>query len=178
MRAEGRHFDPVIDEITQKIMNMMLDGTWKVGKSHRQIAEEYPERTPDQIRQYAAAASRFIRLCRGSEDEVRERILLGIDRGIELAENAEKIHFDQDAGEFRTINQPDLKALESFLKFMAEVHGILIRDPKRPQSESVDVPIEELSRVLGALGYDVTKRKDDTNGSSDASGTSAEESED
>lgn len=178
MRAEGRHFEPLLDEITKKIIDMMIDGTWKTGKSHRQLLQEYPDRSPTQIRQCSSAAARFMRICRGEEDEIRERILQELDRGIELALEAETVHYDQVAGEFRTTKQPNLAAHEKYIARQADIHGLLTRDPKRPQTEKVDVPLDELTRVLDLLGYDVIKRKDETNGSSDGSGTSAEESED
>ena len=171
MRGDGRHFSPALDEITKRIIDMMVAGEWIIGKSHRQLAEEYPDRSVDQLRKHASDASRFIRLCHGDSDEVRDRILLGIERGIRLAVDAEKSIYDIEDKVWVSRKQPDLRALKDFLQLQAEVHGLLVRDAKRQSTDTVDVPVDELNRVLGASGYEVRRKEDD--GSSSEGSTAA-----
>ena len=139
---------------------MMCDGEWNGAASYRKLMKEFPGTSQPNIEKMAIQASRFIRVCRGSEDEIRERILTMISKGVQLSFDAEKSIFDPIDKEWRTIRQPDLKALEMFLRFHAEVHGLISHDAKRPIiKESVDVPIDELKKVLSQLGYDVTRKE-------------------
>ena len=182
MRAKGSHFDPAIDAIVQEIVDMMLNYNWKIGRSHNELMAKYPERNFGSICAYASQAGRFIRMCRGKVDEIRDRVLLGVDEGIELARKSEMVVWDNKNDVFVVHSKPDLKALKDFLQFQAEIHGILGSEPKRPPPESVEVPLDDLKKVLrdaGVLGVDALTKKDSDESDSEAdTGGDADETDD
>lgn len=170
-RTKGVHWSSDLDDVTREAIDMMLDGKWITGRSHLDLAKKHG-RDEGQVRQIAANASRFIRLCRGKEDQVRERILLAIDRGERLALEAEKVAFSMDGQELRA-KQPDLRALIAFLQLQCEVHGLCRSAKDKPtDDDTVKLPINELRELLDGLGFEVVKK--DGSSSDEEDGTTGE----
>ncbi len=161
------HWSSDLDQLTTECLELMLEGRWETGRSHLDLAKKHSS-SETRVRQAAASASRFIRLCQGKEDEIRARVLLSIDRGEKAAFEAEKVVFDPQGGEWHRAKQPDLKALIGFLQLQIEVHGLgrtSAKDP-RPDDDNVRLPIEELGEMLDGLGFRMVK-KDGETGDSD-----------
>ena len=67
------------EERVDRIMEMMTGGRWVAGTSHRQLGKEW-ELTVTTVERLAAEASRVLRrVTRGDDEEVRTRILAGIE---------------------------------------------------------------------------------------------------
>ena len=89
-----------------------------------------------------------------------EQLFADIDRAKELAFEAKGHKFDQ-AGELLDFPEPDLVALPKILELQAKCFGVLRADGKAgPGSDSVDVSIEELERLIEAAKLQ-TKGKDE-----------------
>lgn len=167
------HWKPEIDGAVRECVELMLDNKWQTGRSHLDIAEKY-QRTAKQMLTITATASRFIRLCRGKEDVIRDRILLAIDHAERAAFDATKQVYDGEKGEWVSTPQPDLKALHSFLQMQIEVHGLCRSAKDNADGESqAKLPIEELAELLDGLGFELRK-KDGQTGDSDDDGESTE----
>lgn len=163
------HWSSELDQVTRECLELMLDLKWETGRSHIELAKKH-QRSESDIRSIAATASRFIRLCRGKEDEVKERVLQAIDRGVKLALEAEKVAFNGVTGETLRAEQPDLRALTGFLQLQIEIHGLGRTSAKepRPDDDNVRLPIHELGEMLDGLGYRMV-RKDGESSDSDQS---------
>lgn len=138
------------DRILQLIMRDMQQGTWCPGYSHAKMMARYAVGY-DAVKKWAAEASRFIRLCYGSEEEIKEEHLRGV-RAIWYA-NIE------DPG----AHVVTLRAIE----LSAKLNGLLSKEA--PEHE-VETSLEELRTILVANGYEVTEpptKGEISNGSSE-----------
>jgi len=135
--------------VVKRIMDEMLDGTWRTGKSHRAYADEYGVEVCT-VRRWSSEAYMFIRLCQGSEDDIRGRILAGIDLVCEKALQRKFIVTRKD-GEVAEYPSPDVKSYLTALEFYARVYGV--DKPKESTNESVTEA--ELAELLRARGYSV-----------------------
>jgi hypothetical protein len=166
-RKKGVHWSSELDAVTLECVELMLDNKWEIGRSHLALAKKHGRSASD-MGTIAASASRFIRLCRGREDEVKERILQAIDQGVKLAIEADKVAFSGDGEELRA-KQPDLRALTGFLQLQIEVHGLGRTHAKdKPSEDKVKLPIDELNELLGELGLKMVKK--DGESSNDSGG--------
>ncbi len=163
MRAPVQHFSKEKDERFMHVVDLMLDHKWNP-RSFRDLAKAWSVH-PDTVQDYAHQASRFIRLAHGSEDEIRNRILLGIDQGISLALASEYKTYDQMRGKMVTHREPDLQNLHRFLHFMAEVHGVIggpkVDKTKKTKSEEPTATYDvtaEIREVAGALGFELVPK--------------------
>lgn len=173
-RKKGKHWKPEIDGAVRECVDLMLDNKWVTGRSHLEIAEKY-QRTAKQMLTITATASRFIRLCRGKEDVIRDRILLSIDHAERAAFDAEKQVYDTQNGVWVSTKQPDLRALHSFLQMQIEVHGLCRSAKDEADGEStVKLPIDELTELLSELGYEVRKKDGASTDDSDDDGEPTE----
>jgi hypothetical protein len=175
-RRKGVHWSPELDQLTTECLELMLEGRWETGRSHIALAKKH-QSTESRIRQAAATASRFIRMCRGKEDEVRERVLMAIDRGEKAAFEAEKLVFDPEGGEWHRAKQPDLKSLIGFLQLQIEVHGLgrtSAKDP-RPDDDNVRLPIEELGEMLDGLGFRMVRKDGESDSNTEPPDSAADE---
>lgn len=127
--------NPELDDAVRRIVELMLKDEWRVGESHLEFSRKYGVTTAT-VRDWASHASRFIRLCAGSEDEIRDELLRNVRR---IGGKAE------DAGEYRDA----LGAQELRLR----VHGFLDRKP--PEERDEPVPVEQLAAALRQLGHEV-----------------------
>lgn len=162
------HASADVDAIHAKIISWMLNGEWG-HHSYARLMEEHPERSLNYLREMASNASRHIRLSL-DKDEVRQFVHAYIDRGMKAAFEAEAVAFDQTKSRFHTYKRPDLRAVATFSQQIMELYGLTERDPKRPPPESVDVPIDELRRVLGAAGWEITKKENTDERSEETAG--------
>jgi len=141
-----------LDDAVRRIVELMLADEWVTGASHLDFSEHYGV-TVATVRTWAADASRFIRLCSGSEDDIRDELLRNVTRIGAKAENAR---------DFRSA----LGAQELRLK----VHGAL----ERKQADD-ELSEAQLDAMIRARGY--RKDTDATESAAEtADGRSAEDS--
>lgn len=140
--------DPELDERVREIVGLMLAGEWVAGASHIALAKKCKVEQVT-VRRWASEAGRFIRLCHGAEDEIRDELLRSIRRVGRKAEDAE---------DYRSANQS--------LELAAKVHGLL-EQKQRSADERVEVPLTEAAELLRAAGATVELPKDSDAASND-----------
>lgn len=139
-----------LDDAIIAIVTLMLKGEWECGSSHLQFSERYGV-TVATVRTWAADASRFIRLCSGSEDDIRDALLRDIHR---IGGKAEQEGSWRDA----------LGAKE----LVAKVHGLL--DRKSPDDEPEHVSAERVAAALRERGWKVEAPNGDSSERREAEG--------
>lgn len=156
MSAEGQKPESHRDEGVRVIIGAMCDGTWQVGKSHRELGERYSV-TEDTVRGWASEASRFLRMCRGNEDEIRTQIIMGIQAcGARCL--GRKRAFITGAGELREADDPDLRTFLGTLELLARVHGLLDRKTKN-EVPTEEAELDEIADLMRANGFVVEKKQ-------------------
>jgi hypothetical protein len=125
-----------LDDAVRRIVELMLANEWEAGPSHLDFAEHYGVGVST-VRAWAADASRFIRICVGDEQDIRDECLRNVRR---IGSKAE------EAGDYRSA----LGAQELRLK----VHGALERK-QREDDVTDEVPVEQLAAALRAMGHEV-----------------------
>jgi hypothetical protein len=122
---------PELDDAIAAIVGLMLSEEWEPGSSHLAFAKRYGV-TVATVRDWASHASRFIRLCAGNDEEIRDELLRNIRR---IGSKAEA------AGD----NRHALAAQELRLR----VHGLLERKPDATE----ELTEEQLDAQIRARGY-------------------------
>ena len=159
MRGDGRK-----EAVIQEIIDAMCRGMWFAGSSHLEFMDRYGvgHRT---VCEWAKEASLFLRLSRGklNEEEMRERILNGLDLNERLCLTRKRTWTRSDGSQFTT-EEPELRTHVHGLELRAKLCGILDRK-KGPDGETEQVQLGELVRLLEANGYEV-RRKDGSDAAS------------
>ncbi len=127
----------------------MLAGKWVTGKSHEAYMAEFGVGF-ECVKRWASEAYLFLRLCQGNREDIRGRILAGIETVQRLALEKKRTHLTKD-GEVIETPEPDMKAYLASLEFFARVHGADKPD-EQPQET---VSEAELAELLRARGYEV-----------------------
>jgi hypothetical protein len=122
---------PELDDAIASIVKLMLRDEWEAGASHLTFAKRYGVAVAT-VRDWASHASRFIRLCSGDSDEIRDELLRNIRRIGGKAESADDYRNALAAQELRL-----------------RVHGLLERKPE-PTEELSE---EQLDAMIRARGY-------------------------
>lgn len=143
----GKLSEPHAD-VVRRIMNEMLDGGWVTGESHRKYMDEFGVKL-DTVQRWAAEAHMFLKLCRGNEEEIRQRILAQVDMLQKKALSAVK-HLVVN-GDIQEVPSPDLKTFLGSVEFISRCYGV--DKPKETPTETISE--EELAELLRARGYRV-----------------------
>ena len=120
--------DSELDEAVRRIIELMLRDEWRAGTSHLEFARKHHVQVVT-VRRWASEASRFIRLCEGDQEQIRDELLRNVRR---IGGKAE------EAGD----NRNALAAQELRMR----VHGVL--DP-RPTEELSEAELDALIRARG-----------------------------
>jgi hypothetical protein len=123
--------DQVTDDAIAAIVKLMLQHEWEAGRSHLEFSKRYGVTVPT-VRNWAADASRFIRLCHGSQEEIRDELLASIRR---VGRNAELAD--------------DHRSATGALELACKVHGLLERKPESAE----ELTEEQLDAMIRARGY-------------------------
>ena len=142
--------DAELDDRVREIVELMLRDQWRPGASHLEFARKYGVE-PVTVRRWASEAGRFIRLCNGSQDDIRDELLSSIRRVGGKAEDAE---------DYRSANQS--------LELAAKVHGLL--DRKSPDDEPEHVSAERVAAALRERGWKVEAPNGDSSERREAEG--------
>jgi hypothetical protein len=156
----GRPHSPSVDAAIDEIMDDMLEARWRVGRSHKAYAERYGVAVAT-VEGWAAQASRFLRKCRGNEEEFRERILASIEHVVSSALSRKRTIPRQDGSQIE-VADPDHRSALQGLELSARVYGLLGHesraDGRGALQEPMNVPLDELRPVLAAAGFDLMPR--------------------
>lgn len=158
------------DDGVREIIARMLDGTWAEESPYAALAKEFGVE-PASVRHWVFDAARFIRVCRGSEKEIRERVLANIDHAGRLA-----LARKRERRDGTDVDDPDVRSFLGAQELTAKVHRLI-----GPRSEQVEQDTqttqadeEAVARALVATGrYTVTR----TDGASRAEPDSGLDSE-
>jgi hypothetical protein len=136
------------DEVVREVMADMCSGRWQAGVSHRELAARFGVAAAT-VEGWASEACRFLRMCRGREDEIRELILSGIENLGRLALDHQKLVYSD--GAWQSHPEPDLKGYAASLELRARVYGIIGPDARKA-GPLVSVPGQELVGLLKSDG--------------------------
>lgn len=126
----------------------MLAGKWRTGTSHAAYMKEYGV-GHECVKRWASEAYLFLRICQGSKEDIRGRILAGIETAQRLALERKRFIPTQDGIDERI--DPDVKTYVQSLEFYARVHGA-----DKPDDEQREQVTEaELAELLKARGWKV-----------------------
>jgi hypothetical protein len=148
--------DLELDERIHRIVDLMLSAEWRTGASHLEFAAKYGVAV-NTVQQWAAQASRFIRMCRGNEDDIRTRILANLEHAGKLALEAQR-HWTTKGGDECSADTPDVRGYVATQELQARLLGLL---EKRERDPSVELSTDELAELLRANGYEVTRKEPD-----------------
>jgi hypothetical protein len=140
----------------EEIKDLMLEGKWRPGKSHRELAKKYGVQTGT-IRSWTAEAGRYLRIVFGDEDTVREQLLAHIDQYLELCGHDERAIYDLATKEWATYEITNLGALFKGIELKCKIHGLLARPIDEDRANRQDVPLDEVVRLLEAQGITCVK---------------------
>lgn len=162
--ASGSESDRAVSEIIQ----LMLAGEWRAGSSHLEISGRY-QVTVATVRKWSAEAARFIRLCRGSEDEIREQILCELR---DIGARCKTFRYTKvlKDGSQIEIDRPDFRSWIGAMDLQARVLGVAFSEKKDVASGggNVEATAEELRQALEEAGYEVRKKDDGKRSSKEA----------
>lgn len=128
----------------------MLEGEWHSGRI-LEFAKTYGV-TPVAVRDWSRQAGRFLRMCRGSEEEFRERLLANLDFAGRKAMSLRRTWIGKDGEPFET-EVPDVKA---YIAAQVEQARLLRLAERGPDDEGTEqVPVDQLAAALRALGHEV-----------------------
>lgn len=149
------------DEAIKSIIEDFLECRWRVGRSHREYAAKYGVELVT-VRGWAAEASRFLRLCRGNEEEMRERMLAQLDEISKRCMEHEQVFYTDD-GDERRYPKPDYRNWIGALELQARVNGITKNEQPGAAGNTgspMEIPVEELKAALEQAGYRIEKVSD------------------
>ena len=95
-----------VDHRVKEVIDLMLGGQWYPGKAI-ELAERY-RCSVKTVQDWSRQAGRFLRMCRGNEEEFRERLLANLDFAGRLA-----LTLKQLAGKLRRRAAAPMAATES-----------------------------------------------------------------
>lgn len=113
-RAREAQEDRVLE-----VMRIMTAGQWRTGVSHVELAQKHGV-SPSTVKNWAAEASRLIKLSMGDGEEVRARIASMLENFASVAMAREGYTMGGDA-----YPNPDVKAATAAVKTLAEVLGLI-----------------------------------------------------
>lgn len=150
---------PEVDQAVSEIIDLMLANKWRAGASHREFAKRYGVSTHT-VRTWSSQAARFIRQCRGSEDDIREAILTSAQRVTDDALGNKRTLVNKEGKAFE-VPAPDHRSALQGLDLMARVHGVL-REGRGGiggglGGGTIEVSIEEIRTVVRPLGFDLVR---------------------
>lgn len=135
--------------VVQRIVDEMLTGKWRSGRSHQAFMKEF-DVSLSTVKNWASEAYLFIRMCQGSKEDIRARILAGIETAQTLSLERKRFIPTQD-GDVIERDDPDVKTYVQSLEFYARVHGA-----DKPDDEQREQVTEaELAELLKARGWKV-----------------------
>lgn len=139
-----------VDNRVKEVIDLMLSGEWYPGKA-LELADRYGCAVKT-VQDWSRQAGRILRMCRGSDEEFRERLLANLEYAGRLSLKLKRTWIGKDGEPFET-EVPDVKA---YISAQAEQAKLLRLDkPKDEGGGTEQVPIEELAAALRALGHEV-----------------------
>lgn len=150
------------DEGISAIIQEFLANTWRPGKSHQEYADKYGV-TVSCVRGWSAEAARFLRLCRGNEEEFREHMLSALSDIADRCRDNVRTFYSESAGEAREYPSPDYRNWIAALDLRARVYGITKNEQPGAAGNTgspMEIPVEELKAALEQAGYRIEKVND------------------
>ena len=136
-----------------RIVAMMADGSWRGMKSWRALSVEYGVGM-DAVRDYAREASGILRhAMQGSLEDLRERILLGVEAVTNAALDRKRAVPVRDGG-VELVADPDCKAALAGYELQAKMLGLSEVKPgaaHAPQFQSAREMLDYTERMLPLL---------------------------
>lgn len=109
------------DDGVRRCAQIMTEGSWRTGKSHAQVADEFGVSVRT-VETWASMASRAIRIAVGDGEELRGRLSMMLEKIQDMALTRQAATMGGDL-----YDSPDLKAAVVAVKTQAELMGLMVQ---------------------------------------------------